>query len=214
MRYPYRYRDFWGFLGDGEHNPYDERDLSYLTRADRHVLFVDGRYFVMLDDLEVSGDRPEGSTFSWLYHVLQDVPLDWDETKQNFTYTIGDVTTVVQHLGRSTALNFENRQKEDGLINPITGENYNGLVNPITSYDLKYSGQYPEFVTNNVWINNRQPQRKIRFLVVIYPYRKGDPAPEIERIDDLTVKVSSDGKSETITFAPDAHPEALIQVEL
>ncbi len=213
-QFPYRYRAFWGFLGDGVHNPYDERDLSYLTRADRHVLFVDGRYFVILDDLEVSDKKPEASLFSWLYHVLQDVPLEWEAEKQRFTYTIKDVTTIVQIIGRDIPLEFENRQKEQGLINPITGEDYNGLVKPIENYNKNYTGPYPDKVTHNIWIANRQPQKKMRFLAVIYPYRKGTPAPEVERVDDLTVKVSCQGKSDTVTFDPATRPEADIQVEL
>jgi hypothetical protein len=214
VQYPYHYREFWGFLGDGETNPYDERDLSYVSRADRHVLFVEGRYFVMLDDLKVSESRPEGSLFSWLYHVLQDVPVTWNPDLQRFQYSIGDVTTLVQHVNRGIPLGFENRQKELGLINPITGEDYNQWVKPIQLFDKKFSGEYPELVTHNVWITNQEPRRSMRFMVVIYPYRKGASPPRITRIDDLTVNVSCAGQSETVTFDPAAHPEAEIQVEL
>ena len=112
VQYPYHYRDFWGFLGDGEHNPYDEGDLSYVKRADRHVLFVDGRYFVMLDDLEV--DREQGSRFSWLYHVLQDVPLEWNDEDQSFAYSIDGVNTLVQ--GNRFAGNKLLGQEERGRI--------------------------------------------------------------------------------------------------
>lgn len=214
VQYPYRYRDFWGFLGDGENNPYDERDLSYLTRADRHVLFVDGRYFVMLDDLEVSDKKAGGSLFSWLYHVLQDVPLEWEPGRQRFSYTIEDVTTVVQIIGREALLEFEDRKKEQGLINPLTGEDYTGWVKPIENYDKNHTGPYPDKVTHNIWITNAEPRKKMRFLTVIYPYRKGTAPPKIERIDDLTVKVSCGARSETVTFDPTARPQADIQVEL
>jgi hypothetical protein len=213
-QYPYHYFEFWGFLGDGDTNPYDERDLSYLNRADRHVVFVDGRYFVMLDDLEVSDSKPNGSLYSWLYHVLQDVPLVWDPKLQRFRYTIRNVTTVVQHISRDTALEYENRQRELGLINPITGEDYNRWVRPIQLFDNNFSGEYPEKVTHNIWITNQQPRQKMRFLVVIYPYRSSERPPTITRIDDLTVRVSGGGKSETVTFDPVTHPEADIGVEL
>ncbi len=212
VQYPYRYRDFWGYLGDGTVNPYDERDLSYLTRADRHVLFVDGRYFVMLDDLEV--DKSEGSTFSWLYHVLQDVPLEWDAERQRFTYTVGEVTTVVQHMAGNTDLAFEDRIKEDGLVNPLTGENYNGMVHKIDNFSRNDQGPYPEVVTHNVWISNAQPLSSMRYMTVIYPYRNGSAEPVIERIDDLTARVSCGGKSELITFDPVNHAQADIKVGL
>ena len=213
IQYPYRYQEFWGHLGDGETNPYDEKDLSYLTRADRHVLFVDGRYFVMLDDLAVSKDRPGGSRFSWLYHVLQDVPLNWDEETLSFSYRIEDVTTLVKVIC-AEEFAFENRQKQQGLVNPITGENYTEWVRKIERYDNNYNGPYPEVVTHNIWITNRNPAHELRFLTVIYPYREGDPVPLVQPVDDLTVRVSCGGKTEMVTFAPDIHPKAEVQVEL
>jgi len=214
VQFPFHYSEFWGHLGDGEANPYDERDLSYLIRADRHVLFVDGRYFVMLDDLEVSESKPEGSLFSWLYHVLQDVPLIWNPDLQRFEYSVGDVTTIVQHIRRDVALNYDNRLNELGLINPITGEDYNRWVRSIQRFDNNFTGEYPDKVTHNVWLTNLEPRRNMRFLVVIYPFRKGSGTPVITRIDDLTVEVSCGSKSETVTFDPAAHSEAEIQVDL
>jgi len=214
VQYPYRYSEFWGFLGDGDVNPYDERDLSYLSRADRHVIFVEGRYFVILDDLEVTESRRGGSQFSWLYHVLEDVPLIWNPDLQRFSYKVGDVTTIVQHLQREIPLEYENRQRELGLINPITGEDYSRWVHPIQLFDNRVKREYPEKVTHNVWITNEIPVRKMRFLVVIYPYRKGARPPVIDRIDDLTVKVSCGDRIETVTFDPISHPKADIQIEL
>jgi len=213
IQYPYRYQEFWGHLGDGEINPYDEKDLSYLTRADRHVLFVGGRYFVMLDDMAVSKDRAGGSLFSWLYHVLQDVPLDWDGEKGSFSYTIEDVTTLVKVICPEE-FDFQDRRKQQGLVNPITGEDYTKWVKKIQRYDKNFTGAYPEVVTHNIWITNRNPVHQLRYLAVIYPCREGEPVPEIERVDDLTVRVSCGGKTETVTFAPGIHPEADFQIEL
>ncbi|MEA2064614.1 MAG: hypothetical protein U9P14_13000, partial [Gemmatimonadota bacterium] len=218
IQYPYVYREFWGRLGDEKTDPYGQSDLSYLTLADRHVLFVGGRYFIMLDDLAVDPDRkPSGSLFSWLYHVLQDVPLEWNETESCFSYSLGDVTTVVKVISSEETV-FEDRLAGKGLINPITGEDYNPWVKEIQRYDRNFSGPYPDKVTHNIWITNREPARKIRFLAVIYPYRNtGDQQPgrpRIESLDNLTVRVSRGKKSETVTFDPSRHPEADIQVEL
>jgi hypothetical protein len=168
----------------------------------------------MLDDLEVSDRRPGGSRFSWLYHVLQDVPLTWNPALQRFQYSVGGVTTVVQHVSREAPLHYENRKKELGLINPITGEDYNQWVKPIQLFNRSFSGKYPEKVTHNIWITNQRPRQKMRFLVVIYPFRKEGRPPKITRIDDLTLEVSCEGESETITFDPAAHPQADILVEL
>ncbi|MBW7996716.1 MAG: hypothetical protein FVQ81_09165 [Candidatus Glassbacteria bacterium] len=212
IQYPYLYREFWGKLGDGTNDPYEERDLSYLLRADRHVLFVDGRYFVMLDDLEVdSAQRPEGSTFSWLYHVLQEVPLEWDGGRGEFTYTLGGVNILVS-VAADRKTEFEDRLAGQGLVNPITGEDYRPHVRPITRYDRNWEGDYPEVVTHNIWLSNTEPCRRIRYLAVIYPWREGDPAPEVVRLDRLSVRVIWGGDSEVITFDPAAHPDADIRV--
>ncbi|MBN2288458.1 MAG: hypothetical protein JXQ83_03930, partial [Candidatus Glassbacteria bacterium] len=214
VRFPHRNVEFWGELADGKVFPYRDRDLSYLERADRHVLFVDGRYFVMLDDLEVSRQlRPQGSSFSWLYHVLQDVPLAWDEENRSFSYTVGGVTTVVSQAARAVPIEFEDRIGPDGLVNPATGEDYREFARKITLYDNTHTGPYPETVTHNIWITNREPVHRMRFLTVIYPFRQGEDMPQIERVDDLTVRVSCGAKSETVTFDPQAHPAAEVQVE-
>ena len=178
------------------------------------MLFVDGRYFVMLDDLAVSEAKSDGSLFSWLYHVLQDVPLIWNPRQQRFVYTIGSVNTVVQLIGQDVPIQYDNRMRDLGLINPLTGEDYNQWVRPVQLFDNTYTGDYPEKVTHNIWISNREPRKEMKFLFVIYPYRQGDRQPEISRIDDLTVEVSCAGETETITFDPARHPDADIQVSL
>ncbi len=214
VRFPQRYFEFWGRLGDETHNPYDERDVSYLERADRHLLFVDGRYFVMLDELAVSRQRrPEGSRFSWLYHVLQDVPLSWDQSSQSFRYRVGAANVLVQ-LASSLPFEFEDRQKEQGLVNPLTGEDYRPWAKPVTRYDNRRSGPYPETVTHNLWVTNREPSHAVRYLAVIYPWLEGSPAPEIEVLDELTVRVRAGDRTDLVSFDPAAHPEATVAVEL
>jgi hypothetical protein len=215
IRFPHRTVEFWGELGDGKVFPYRDGDLSYLEQADRHVVFVDGRYFVMLDELAVSeSQRPQGSRFSWLYHVLQDVPLHWDKDTQTFSYTVDGVSTVVRQVSLAEPIAFEDRKGADGLINPLTGEDYREFAKKITLYDKTYTGPYPETVTHNIWITNREPAHRMRFVTVIYPYKEGSDIPRIERVDDLTVRVSCGGNSETVTFDPEAHPQAEVQVGL
>jgi hypothetical protein len=100
------------------------------------------------------------------------------------------------------------------LINPLTGEDYNRWVRPIERFDKTYTGDYPDKVTHNIWITNRNPRKAMKFMVVIYPYRQGGRPPDISRIDDLTVEVSFAGETEKITFDPKSHPDADIQVSL
>jgi hypothetical protein len=69
-------------------------------------------------------------------------------------------------------------------------------------------------VTHNIWLSNQEPKQAIRYMVVIYPYREGRSEPVIKRIDDLTAQISHEGKDETVTFDPAAHPRANISVEL
>jgi hypothetical protein len=218
IQYPYIYREFWGRLGDEQVDPYGESDLSYLKLADRHVLFIDGRYFVMLDDIAVDKARkPAGSRFSWLFHVLEDVPLKWNNDDMAFSYKLGEVTTMVKVITNHES-RFEDRIGEQGLINPITGEDYNPWVKPVQLFDRNFTGQYPEKVTHNIWITNSIPDTEMRFLTVIYPYISSSSqhiqAPVIEALDNLTVRITADGETKTITFDPAGHPDADIQVEL
>jgi len=145
--------------------------------------------------------------------VLQDVPLEYDEQKSSFSYKIENVTTLVKVIC-SEEFTFQDRQKQQGLINPITGEDYTRWVRKIRRYDNNYTGPYPELVTHNIWITNRKPAYELRYLTVIYPWREGDPEPEIEKVDNLTVRVRCGRKTETVTFAPGAHPKADFQVGL
>jgi len=59
--------DWWGTL-----EPiYSERDLSYLERFIRHVVFVKGKYFVIFDDLACA----QPAQYTWLYHILPHDPI-------------------------------------------------------------------------------------------------------------------------------------------
>ena len=58
----------------------------------------------------------------------------------------------------------------------------------------------------------------MRFLTVIYPYISSCgqqvEAPVIEALDNLTVRITADGETRTVTFDPASHPDTDIQVEL
>ena len=194
---PEDYRYWWGQLGE----VYQRKDCSHLRRFIRHVLFVKGRYFIVFDELETDPERP--ATFQWLYHVYPDVPLNFDEERFTFSYQIDGVSVKVAHLCNPKELTFEDRRRREGLVNPITGENYIETANErIPS---------PE---HTIWIGTREPAHRWGFLSVIFPYRSSDPEPQIVRLDDLTARVSQGPEQEeTISFDRNTEHRAGVVVD-
>ena len=183
--------DYVYWVGDAT-NAYQK--APYLKRFLRHVLFVKERYFVIFDDLEVSEDHP--SKFQWLYHFYPETDLKFDSETFQFDYQIGETRVKMAHIAGIGDLDFEDRGGMDGLINPVTGTDY--------SEKWKEAGErknrkLPVFA-HNLWISNVAPASKRHFLVVIFPYRDGEPEPRITRLDDLTVRVEYPNSSDTISF--------------
>ncbi|MFO8078783.1 MAG: DUF4962 domain-containing protein [Armatimonadota bacterium] len=158
--------------------PYTERALPYLDSYVRHVLFVRDSYFVIFDDLRTS----QPSTFTWLWHILQDHPLQVDQADDRFVidYMAGDVPVRLMHIARPEALELDNREGLEGRINPFTGEDYRETLR----------GDIIE--AHNLWISNAEQAEDFTFLAVVYPQPPGGEIPAIERIDDYTVRVGDD----------------------
>ena len=204
--------------------------LSYLKKVRRHLLFVRKKYFVMLDDLET--DKP--ARFSWLYHIpllyrirdgvkppkyerltiKQLEPRDslkLDASPCSFKYiasnvypfaempdTVVNVPVHVAHLARVGDLELLDLKGEKVASNPFTGEDY-----------YKHSDTYKR--PHALWVTNKKPETKWRFLTVIYPQKPGGPAPEIKRLDDWTVEVTCGDEKDVISFDPKTkHPATLI----
>ncbi len=173
--------------------PYTERALPYLDSYVRHVLFVRDRYFVIFDDLRCS----QPATFTWLWHILPDDPLSFDEGRAGartfaIDYTVGDVPVRLQHVSRPGELALDDRQGLMGRVNPITGED----MRPHLKGDI--------IEGHNLWISNTEPAEDWSFLAVVYPQPPGGEIPQIERIDDRTVRVGED----VICFADGGEPPA------
>ncbi len=169
----------WGLPLD---NVYAERALPYLQRFIRHVLFIKGEYFVIYDDLRCS--RP--ARYTWLYHILPDTPAQFDPDTFSIDYKVGDVPVRLQHISRPDGLEFDDRQGEDGLVNPFTGEDYRQW----RKGDI--------LCGHNLWVTNREASKTWQFLAVVYPARPGETPAEIKRLDDHSVQVGED----VITFDP------------
>jgi hypothetical protein len=197
--YPRAPGDFsrWGFpLGD----VYQQRALGYLKRFVRHVLFLRNRYFVIFDDLETESANP--ATFTWLYHILPDQPFTF--TPEDFTvqYSVSDVQVKVVHIAYPSDLALEDRQNDDEMVNPVTGEDYR---------QYKLDGPQP---AHNLWISNSTPANQYHFLAVIFPYKDTHPEPVITRVDDRTVTVESEpGVVDTIHFGDGPSPQATLVVD-
>lgn len=175
---------FW--TGDAT-NAYET--IPYLKRFRRHVLFVRKKYFVIFDDLETSPDHP--SSFQWLYHIEPDVDLIFDKKEFEWRYQIGNTCVKLKHLYKTNKLRYEDRRGFDGLINPLTGEDYRENYYRIGGGRL---------LNHNLWISNTTPEREFNFLAVIFPYRKSEPEPTITKLDDLTVMVEHKNKKDIISF--------------
>ncbi|MHC4714902.1 MAG: heparinase II/III domain-containing protein, partial [Planctomycetota bacterium] len=133
---PAEVKHWWGGLGEA----YKEIDVSHLKRFHRHVLFVRDKYFVILDDL--AAEKP--TKWTWLYHVETADEFALDEETGSFDYRMGDVQVRVAHLAGAGEMEVENRRGWDGLVNPITGEDYTE------------GGDRDVSAEHNVWISNRE----------------------------------------------------------
>jgi hypothetical protein len=162
----------WGHIPE----VYTQKALPYLKRYVRHILFLRQKYFVVFDDLACS--RP--ATFTWLYHILPDQPLDFDPEHFAVDYNVGDVKVRLQQIAHTDNLQFDDRKGLDGHVNPITGEDYR---------------EYHEgdiLCGHNLWISNKEKAGEWQFLTVIYPEPPGGRIPVIKALDDSSVQVGDD----------------------
>ncbi len=202
MAYPHtpaRPGAWWGRIGE----VYSQRDLAYLTRVNRHVLFVRSKYFVVLDDLTAA----QPAQWTWLYHVLSADSFDLDKTTGSFRYVIGGVPVQVTQLLGSGQLDVQDLEGDDGFKNPLTGEDYkdqHGAAAPKRRF----------VAAHNLWLTTKDKHAGWRFLSVIYPVAPGAAPATIERLDDLTVRVTADGQTDVISFDPRTKQPATISVDL
>lgn len=180
------------FAGDAS-NAYQR--TPHLKRFIRHVLYMRERYFVIFDDLAVARDH-EPSTFQWLYHVYPETPLALDDERGTFSYQVGKTHVTVQHVAHVEGLELRDREGLDGLVNPLTGEDYRDRwLNP-----AKPRRDKPPLFAHNIWVTNRTPAHDFSFLAVIFPYPEGTTPPTIARLDDLTVRVAYGKQQDTVSF--------------
>jgi len=185
--------------------------VPYLRRFLRHVLFVEDQFFVIFDDLETAADH-DPATFSWLYHVHHDVPVELDERGATFSYQVREAKVVVQHLLGADSLELLNLRGEDGYKNPITGEDMLAAArkNVESSPLRKWSGRP---VMNNIWVTTKAPSREAHFLAVVLPRREGSQQPSVTPMGERKLAIEVAGKRRTVAFGSPADVEADIVVD-
>ncbi len=195
----FRPREWWGQLAD----IYQKRDLSYVTKVHRHVLFMRNKYFVVCDDL--AANRP--AQWTWLYHILKSARMELDENTGSFEYRIDNVNMQVVHLSGKGQLNVLDLQDQNGFRNPITGEDYSNDRG-------RARGERRMIAEHNLWISTREKHKHWRFLAVLYPTPAETASPVIEKIDDLTVRIQTDDEVDVITFNPDRAKQGDVFIDL
>lgn len=176
--------DYVYWIGDAT-NAYET--VPYLRRFRRHVLFVKSKYFVIFDDL-ATDPAHKPSIFHWLYHIYPDASFEMVGSRAEFKYKLGKTHVKVKHIARDGDLTCEDRRGIDGLVNPITEEDYREF------------GKGEVLFQHNIRVSNSVPANEFQFLAVVFPYRDSDPEPVITRLDDATVRIQYGSETDTISY--------------
>ncbi|MFO7948449.1 MAG: DUF4962 domain-containing protein, partial [Armatimonadota bacterium] len=171
----------------------------------RHVLFVDNAYFVVFDELQMADDVDPG-TFQWLYHMIPEVPLEFDEDSFRISYAMDEVNVAVQHCAHVDDLTYKNLPGGEGMVNPITGED-------VSRSDkwAKGAKNLPDAqAANHIWISHETPRSQMNFLTVIVPYQESADAPVVEPVSDTAVGVTFGGTERLLSFEPDENADVSV----
>ncbi len=189
---------------------YGKLAVPNLKRFRRHILFVRDKYVLVFDDLATEKGKP--SKFNWLWHVLQKGEAKYDAKLGRVEYPAGDVNVILQHISRPGEIEYQNYQDLEGLVNPVTGEDFR--KNKHTAKELE-DPRWSKFVPqHNMWFTNKEPAEQFNFFTVIYPVTPGEKAPAITRLDDLTVKIQDADGTDIVSFDPETTHPATIVVDL
>jgi hypothetical protein len=184
----HRGEDFVYWAGDATPSYGPETGLG---RFVRHVLFVDGAYFVIFDDLAVA----EG----------------YDAEAFQMRYAVGETQVVVQHVAGVEDLRLQDRKGTEGLVNPLTGEDLRRMDKWLAGKDWK---QVPEPIeAHHLWVSHQTPRKAAHFLSAIVPFLQGEDAPEIRGLNDQTVGVKFRGAERVFAFGGEHEADIRIDFE-
>lgn len=179
-----------------------------LSKFVRHAVFVDSSYFVFYDELEMK-EKAKPAAFQWLYHVPQFGPIEFDKDTFTASYGVDDTRVAVSHIAHTDDLSFDHYRGAEGMVNRITGKDYRkysarqmGKIARKKKYGSSGAAVPDAVDAHHIWIANKTPRRNMNFLAAIVPYRDGEKAPVITRVNDAAVKVVFRGKETVISFDP------------
>ncbi|MBN2449855.1 MAG: heparinase II/III family protein, partial [Lentisphaeria bacterium] len=205
------YREGAGFVHWAGDATYAYQTVPGLLRWHRHVVFVDGTWFAVYDDLAMAPDA-DPARFSWLFHVAPDVPLDVDAAGPALRYRMGDVHALVALAGPADAIEVADLQLRDGFRNPITGHD---MYEETAAALVRKGRTLPEssWMRHNVWITNREPARQWSFLTALVAWREGDTQPRVSFGGSARVTVGAGAGERTVSFDPRRPGDVTIDLE-
>ena len=62
--------------------------IEGVERVHRHFVFIDKKYFVIYDDMELS-ESADPAHLSWLFHIYQNTPVTINDDTASFDYQLG-----------------------------------------------------------------------------------------------------------------------------
>ncbi|MCC5843506.1 MAG: DUF4962 domain-containing protein [Verrucomicrobia bacterium] len=189
----------------GENFTYWAADLTpgYLPQAavervHRHVLFVEGRWFVIYDELAA----PEPSVFTWLFHVEPDVPMRVGTDR--FRYEVNGVQAEVRFLQPSGSLRIEHARGRETYVNPETGEDhFPADIERVKSRDIFSPFLNRPHFGHSLRVRNAEPARSFHFLSVLNAAEADGELAAVEPAGEKRLRLQCpDGSRITISFDP------------
>lgn len=196
-----------------------------VERVLRHVVFVRGKWFAILDDLALKeGTKP--ATWSWLFKVRPDVPLTINNPTNglaSFSYAIGQAQAQVVLADPNCTLTLRNQPHQEAYQNPHTGKDHlpSDLAQIRQTMKFKNSDHHDRReeaekgpVAHNLWAENVEASTQQTFLAGLLCWPVDGEGPRVEASHSLALTVSWPGKEPvTVSFDPQLPGTITIDLE-
>lgn len=193
----------------------DESNKPEITSVLRFVVFVDRKWFIIYDDIQLTGE--EEASFQWVYHIQQDVPLTVsDDESLMLDYTLGKVNARLAFAHSAGSLEVIGQTGRNVWVNPFTKEDtFLDTERLLTWRWNKNLALERDLADHSLWFNTTLPGNRGRFLVGLFAAREGEPLPELMPWEDgVTAELLlPDGTSRLITFGGEPDADISIDVE-
>lgn len=172
--------------------------VEKVERVIRHVLLVEGQWFVLYDELVVN----EPAYFTWLFHVHEDVSVEL--ATDGFAYTVRDVNAEVRFANAPGSIEIRHAVGPEVYVNPDTGED----LLPADAERARSREEFRPFVDRSAGqqslrVRNTQPASRFHFFSVLNAAPGEHPLPEVEVLDEKRVALQHpDGRTTLVSFDP------------